>query len=68
MHRLEGFIALVVLPLLGGCGEDAELCGPLPHWAVAVDVRDSVTDRSVVAEARGAVFLTLTARLQPAAQ
>jgi len=27
-----------------------------------------VTDRSVVAEARGAVFLTLTARLQPAAQ
>ena len=42
---------------LVGCGDDEVLCAPLPPWAVAVDVRDSVTDASLVDGARGAVHL-----------
>ena len=42
---------------LAGCGDDEVLCAPLPPWAVAVDVRDSVTDASLVDGARGAVHL-----------
>jgi len=57
MHRLHGFIGLAFLSLLGGCGEGEVLCAPLPPWAVAVDVRDSVTDLSVASGARGALFL-----------
>ena len=42
---------------LVGCGSSEVLCPPLPPWAVAVDVRDSVTDASLVDGARGAVHL-----------
>jgi hypothetical protein len=42
---------------LAGCGSDEVLCAPLPPWAVAVDVRDSVTDASLIDGARGAVHL-----------
>jgi hypothetical protein len=54
------FMAMVFLPVLGACGGDAVLCAPLPPWAVAVDVRDSVTDLSLVSEATGAVLLAGT--------
>jgi hypothetical protein len=47
---------LSLTPLLG-CGENDVLCAPLPNWAVAVDVRDSVTDSLLVSKAKGAVFL-----------
>ena len=42
--------------MLFGCTENSVLCSPLPNWAVAVDVRDSVTDARVVSGALGAVF------------
>ena len=45
---------------LPGCGDDQVLCAPLPPWAVAVDVRDSVSDASLVNGARGAVQLGLS--------
>ena len=40
-----------------GCSDDQVLCAPLPSWAVAVDVRDSVTGALLVSGASGAVFL-----------
>jgi hypothetical protein len=45
------------LIVLVGCSDDQVLCAPLPSWAVAVDVRDSVTGALLVSEASGAVFL-----------
>src|SRR5688500_4804647 len=45
------------LATLFGCSDSQVICAPLPPWAVAVDVRDSVTDAPLVSEARGAVFL-----------
>ncbi len=47
----------VWLTTLVGCSDSQVICAPLPPWAVAVDVRDSVTDAPLVSEARGAVFL-----------
>jgi hypothetical protein len=49
-------LSLCLIPVLG-CGENDVLCAPLPNWAVAVDVRDSVTDALLVSEAQGAVFI-----------
>jgi hypothetical protein len=43
-----------------GCSDSQVICAPLPPWAVAVDVRDSVTDAPLVSEARGAVFVAGT--------
>lgn len=40
-----------------GCGSEDVLCAPLPPWAVAVDVRDSVTNAPLASGARGAVQL-----------
>jgi hypothetical protein len=57
MHRGLALCLSPSLTLLVGCGENDVLCAPLANWAVAVDVRDSVTDALVVSEARGAVFL-----------
>ena len=45
------------LIILVGCSDDQVLCAPLPPWAVAVDVRDSLTGALLVSEASGAVFL-----------
>jgi hypothetical protein len=45
------------LTTLVGCSDSQVICAPLPPWAVAVDVRDSVTDAPLASEARGAVFL-----------
>ena len=45
------------LVALLGCSEEQVLCPPLPAWAVAVDVRDSVTGALLVSGAGGAVFL-----------
>lgn len=55
------------LTTLVGCSDSQVICAPLPAWAVAVDVRDSVTDASVASQARGAVFLagTLEDSLRP---
>jgi hypothetical protein len=47
----------VWVTMLVGCSDSQVICAPLPPWAVAVDVRDSVTDAPLVTEARGAVFL-----------
>ena len=57
MHR--GFalqLSLSLAPLLG-CGEGDILCAPSPNRAVAVDVRDSVTNSLLSSTARGAVFV-----------
>jgi hypothetical protein len=48
------------LTTLVGCSDSQVICAPLPPWAVAVDVRDSVTDAPLASEARGAVFLAGT--------
>ena len=55
------------LTALLGCSDSQVICAPLPPWAVAVDVRDSVTDAPLASEARGAVFLaeTLDDSLRP---
>jgi hypothetical protein len=45
------------LTTLVGCSDSQVICAPLPPWAVAVDVRDSVTDALLASQARGAVFL-----------
>jgi hypothetical protein len=45
------------LATLAGCSDSQVICAPLPPWAVAVDVRDSVTDATLASQARGAVFL-----------
>jgi hypothetical protein len=45
------------LIMLVGCRDDQALCAPLPPWAVAVDVRDSLTGALLVSGASGAVFL-----------
>jgi hypothetical protein len=45
------------LTTLVGCSDSQAICAPLPPWAVAVDVRDSVTAAPLASEARGAVFL-----------
>jgi hypothetical protein len=45
------------LTTLVGCSDSQVVCAPLPPWAVAVDVRDSVTDAPLVSDARGALFL-----------
>lgn len=42
---------------LTGCEAGQVLCAPLPPWAVAVDVRDSVTNAPLAAGARGAAHL-----------
>jgi hypothetical protein len=57
MHRGSVlYLSLSLTPLLG-CRENHILCAPLANWAVAVDVRDSLTDALLVSKARGAVFL-----------
>jgi hypothetical protein len=53
MHRGLALCLSPSLTLVVGCGENDVLCAPLANWAVAVDVRDSVTDALVVSEARG---------------
>jgi hypothetical protein len=50
---------------LVGCGGSEIVCAPLPPWAVAVDVRDSVTDAPLVDGARGAVHLDGHDSLRP---
>jgi hypothetical protein len=55
MHRAL-CISLWVISIVG-CSDSQVICAPLPPWAVAVDVRDSVTDAHLVSEARGAVFV-----------
>jgi hypothetical protein len=55
MYRRLALFACLIMPV--GCSEDQVLCAPLPNWAVAVDVRDSLTGALVVSEASGAVFL-----------
>ena len=60
MNRSRLYRALPIpvwLSLLVGCSDSQVICAPLPPWAVAVDVRDSVTDAPLVSGARGAVFL-----------
>ena len=54
--RIFGLVCGSTLGLVG-CGSDDILCAPLPPWAVAVDVRDSVTDAHLVDGTRGAVHL-----------
>jgi hypothetical protein len=49
-------LSMALLPILG-CAENDVLCAPLANWAIAVDVRDSVTDARLSSQARGAVFL-----------
>ncbi len=58
--RVNRGLALLLslsLTALLACGEGDILCAPLPSRAVAVDVRDSVTNSLLFSEARGAVFL-----------
>ena len=50
-------LCTVCLIVLEGCSDDQVICAPLPPWAVAVDVRDSVTGALLVSGASGAVFL-----------
>jgi hypothetical protein len=55
-RRLAPWTTLCLITLLG-CSDDQVLCPPLPNWAVAVDVRDSVTGALLASGASGAVFL-----------
>jgi hypothetical protein len=57
VQRSLALIGTLFHVILVGCGEDQILCSPLPEQAVAVDVRDSVTNLTVISGARGAVFL-----------
>ena len=57
MGRALALCGALCLATLLACSEDQVFCAPLPAWAVAVDVRDSVTNVPVVSGARGAVFL-----------
>jgi hypothetical protein len=57
MPRALALALLLCLAPLLACGENDILCAPLPPWAVAVDVRDSVTGTLLVSDASGAVFL-----------
>jgi hypothetical protein len=50
-------ISLCLTTLLGCSSDSQVICAPLPPWAVAVDVRDSVTNAPLASQARGAVFL-----------
>jgi hypothetical protein len=56
MRTVSAICASSWVAVLLGCTENSILCSPLPNWAVAVDVRDSITDARVVSGARGAVF------------
>jgi hypothetical protein len=49
------YLIILSAAILAGCESEDILCPPLPDWAVAVDVRDSVTDARLLAGARGAV-------------
>ena len=49
------YLIVLATSTLAGCGTDPVLCAPLPDEAVAVDVRDSVTNARLLAGARGAV-------------
>jgi hypothetical protein len=55
-QRVAPYTTLWLITLLG-CSDDQVVCAPLPPWAVAVDVRDSLTDTRLVSGASGAVFL-----------
>jgi hypothetical protein len=55
-RRLTVCTPLCLITLLS-CSDETIICAPLPPWAVAVDVRDSLTGALVVSEASGAVFL-----------
>lgn len=58
MHRAWPLCVPLCLMMLLGCGDDGQiLCAPLPPWAVAVEVRDSVTEAPLISGASGAVFL-----------
>jgi hypothetical protein len=57
MYRLLAPYTMLPMIALLGCSDDQVLCAPLPPWAVAVDVRDSVTGAVLVSETSGAVFL-----------
>jgi hypothetical protein len=57
MYRGLVLCTPLCLITLVACSESQVICPPLPHWAVAVDVRDSVTGALLVSEATGAVFL-----------
>jgi hypothetical protein len=51
-------LALCLLVLTAACNDDDQvICAPLPPWAVAVEVRDSVTGVLLATGTRGAVFL-----------
>jgi hypothetical protein len=58
----------IVLSAMLGCQSDPTyvLCAPLPPWAVAVDVRDSVTNAPLIGGSSGSVQLAdTTDNLQP---
>ncbi|HEY9014212.1 MAG TPA: hypothetical protein VIM84_04005 [Gemmatimonadales bacterium] len=57
MRRILALMGTLFCLILVACGEDQVLCPPIASQAVAVDVRDSLTDGPVVSAARGAVFL-----------
>src|SRR4051812_3520498 len=57
MYRALVFCTPLCLITLVACSENQVICPPLPDWAVAVDVRDSVTGALLVSAATGAVFL-----------
>ena len=60
MRRVLDLLPLLFLAPAIACASEPVTCSPLPPWAVAVDVRDSVTDQSVLSHAQGAVFLNGT--------
>ena len=57
MHRGKALLLSVSALSLLAEGNPEVLCAPLPHWAVAVDVRNSVADSPLSSGARGAMFL-----------
>jgi hypothetical protein len=56
MNRFAPGMSLCLVSL-SGCNGGQVICAPLPPWAVAVDVRDSVTGARLTSGAKGAVFL-----------
>jgi hypothetical protein len=60
MSRLLGPGLSLWVAGLVGCSGGKILCAPLPPWAIAVEVRDSVTGARLTSGAKGAVFLAQT--------
>jgi hypothetical protein len=56
MYRGLALSTPLCLISLLGCGEDQVVCAPLPPWAVAVEVRDSVTGALLVSGATERYF------------